>query len=80
MMVNTETVNNATNVDVINNGNVIANLELIELENGNYDVSIIHCDGTTESSEIYYEPSFIQDVEDILYPYMAIGGIKNILF
>ena len=58
-----ETVNNATNVDVINNGNVV-------VRNGNYDVSIIHCDGTTESSEIYYEP-FIQDVEDILYPYMG---------
>jgi hypothetical protein len=68
--VSTETINNATNVDVTNNGSVIANLELIELENGDYDVSIVHCDGTTESSEIYYEP-FIQDVEDILYPYMG---------
>ena len=63
-------INGMSDIDVYYSGKKIGELIIQQESNGDENVYIIYSDGSTEDTEVYYDP-FITNIEQILFPFLG---------
>ena len=63
-------INAMSDIDIYYSGNKIAELIMQQESNGDENIYIIYSDGSSEDTEIYYDP-FLVNIEQILFPFLG---------